>query len=162
MFHKRLGCLAVLFMLLVFPASASMVCVMLVETGINEGASSGQYATLWEGGLMAVFFDAGHIVTNSPIARMEKPARDLSGQLEADFNEAVRGGADFFVLAFLEFKNLGERAVPIGIALKLYNSGTRNLVYEQRFPAGSGKSLDEEYQIAQNAGRTIISHLSKR
>ena len=177
MFYKRPGgepaplirriavplCMVVLFILLASPVSASMVSFLLVETGINETASSGQYSSLWEGGLMAAFFDAGHIVTNSPIARMEKkPARDLSGKVEADYKEAVRGGADFFVLAFLEYKEQGEKAIPIGIALKLYSSNSQRLVYEQMFPAGTGKNLDEEYKFAQNAGRVIISHLRDR
>ena len=161
---RQLG-LAALLMLLAFPASASMVSFLLVETGINDEVSSGQYTSLWEGGLMAAFFDAGHIVTNSPIARMEKkPERDLSGTVAADFNEAVSGGADFYILGFLEFQVQGQgtRAVPVGIVLKLYNSESQQLLFEQRFPAGTGKSLDEEYQFAQNAGRTIISHLEKR
>ena len=163
MFNKRLGCMAVLLGLLAFPASASMVCFLIVETGINEAAKSGQYSTLWEGGLMEAFFNAGHIVTNSPITRIEKkPARDLSGMVEAEFNDAIRGGAEFFVLGFLEFKNYGERAVPVELALRLYSSNSRDLVFEQNFPAGSGKNFDEEYLIAQNAGRVIISHLSKR
>ena len=163
MSYKRLGSMAILLMLLAFPVSASMVSFLLVETGINEQASSGQYTSLWEGGLMAAFFDAGHIVTNNPIARMiKKPGRDLNGIVEADFEEAVRGGADFFVLAFLEYESNGERAVPVGLALRLYSSKSRKLVYEHNFPAGTGKTLDEEYQIAQHAGRIINSHLLER
>jgi len=163
MFYKRLTGMVLLLLALAFPASASMVCFMVVETGINEGASSGQYSSLWEGGLMAVFFEAGHIVTNSPIVRIEKkPSLDISSAFESDFDEAVNGGADYFILAFLEYKDQGERAVPTGMALKLYNSITRALVYEQNFPAGTGRTLDEEYQIAQNAGRIIISHLKDR
>ena len=163
MFYKRLGGMAVLLVLLAFPASASMVSILLVETGIKEGASSGQYSSLWEGGLMEAFFNAGHIVTNSPIARMEKrPIGDLSGIVEADFDDAVNGGADYFLVAFLEYKNQGEMAIPTGIVLKLFSSYTQKLVYEQNFPAGTGKSLDEEYKFAQNAGRVIISHIKDR
>ena len=159
----RLASLAVLLLLLVFPASASMVSFLLVETGIDEDISCGQFTSLWEGGLMDAFFDAGHIVTNSPIARMEKkPDRDLSGQVADDFSEAASGGADFYVLGFLEYRLQGSRGIPVGIALKVYSSDSQKLLFEQRFPAGTGKSLDEEYQFAQNAGRVIISQLSKR
>ena len=163
MFYKRLGGIAVLLMLLTFPVSASMVSVLVVETGINEGTSSGRYSSLWEGGLMDAFFDAGHIVTNSPIVRMaKKPPRDLTGPVEADFQEAVSGGADYFMLAFLEYKNQGDTAIPVAVVLKLYNSDSQKLVYEQNFPAGTGKNLDEEYQFAQKAGRAIISHIKDR
>jgi len=163
MFYKRLGGMAVLFMLMAFPVSASMVSLLIVETGVNEGVTSGRYSSLWEGGLMAAFFDAGHIVTNSPITRMEKkPGRDLSGIVEADFEEAVRGGADFFILGFLEYENRGDSAIPVGIALRLYSSNSRKLVYEHNLPAGTGKNLDEEYKYAQNAGRLLIPHLKDR
>ena len=163
MFYKHLGFMAALLLLLVFPVSASMVSFLLVETGLGEDVSTGQYTSLWEGGLMDAFFDAGHIVTNSPIARMEKkPERDLSGQVASDFSEAANGGVEYFVLGFLEYQIQGERAVPVGIALKLYLTNTQKLVFEERFPAGTGKSLDEEYKIAQNTGRIIISHLSTR
>ena len=157
---KRLGGMAALLMLLAFPASASMVSFLLVETGLNEEVSSGQYTSLWEGGLMAAFFDAGHIVTNSPILRMEKrPDRDLSGKVASDFDEAVDGGVEYFVLGFLEYQIQGGGAVPVGIVLKLYNADSKKLVCEERFPVGTKKNLDEEYIFAQNAGRIIISHL---
>ena len=163
MFYKRLGGMAVLLVLLAFPASASMVSILLVETGIKEGASSGQYSSLWEGGLMEAFFNAGHIVTNSPITRMDKrPARDLTGTVEADFDDAVNGGADYFLVAFLEYKNQGDIAIPVKVALKLYSADSQELVYEQSLPAGTGKNLDEEYQFAQKAGRIIISHIKDR
>jgi hypothetical protein len=161
--YKRLGSMAALLMLLAFPASASMVSFLMVETGINEEVSSGQYTSLWEGGLMAAFFDAGHIVTNGPVARMEKkPSRDLTGTVEVDFNEAVKGGAEYFILGFIEYQVRSGKPVPVGIALKLYQTDSKKLVFEQSFPAGSGKNLDEEYLFAQNAGKVIISHLKDR
>ena len=163
MFVKRIGSMAILFILLAFPASASMVSFLMVETGLGDEISSGQYTSLWEGGLMDAFFDAGHIVTNSPITRMEKkPDRDLSGQVASDFDEAVSWGTDYFILGFLEYQVQGKVAVPVDIALKVYHAGTQKLVCEQRFPAGTGKTLDDEYKLAQKAGRTIISQLAKR
>jgi hypothetical protein len=163
MVHKRLGALAVLFVLLTFPASASMVSFLVVETGLNEEISSGRYTSLWEGGLMAAFFDAGHIVSNSPIVRLEKkPSADFSGPVEKDYNDAVSSGADFFILGFLDYRLEGARAIPVTIVLKLYRTDSRRLIYEKSFPAGTGKNLDEEYKFAQDAGRTIISHLRDR
>ena len=160
---KRLWGMIILLIFLAFPVSASMVSFLLVETGISDDILSGQYSSLWEGGLMAAFFDAGHIVTNSPITRMEKkPDKDINGPLEYDFKEAVRGGSDYFVLGFIEFKVIGARAVPVSIALKCYSANTKRLVCEERFPAGSGKNLEEEYRLAQNAGRVIISRITKR
>ncbi|MCL2320259.1 MAG: hypothetical protein FWC45_09245 [Treponema sp.] len=163
MIYKRLGVVAVLFVLLAFPASASMVSFLLVETGLSEDVPSREYTSLWEGGLMAAFFDAGHIVTNSPIARMKaKPSVDLTGLVKDDFNDAINGGADYFLLGFVEYKIQDAKVVPVGIVLKLFNINSQKLLHEQRFPGGVGKNLEEEYQIAQNAGWEMVSHLKDR
>ena len=163
MVHKRLLGLAVLSILLAFPSSASMVSFLVVETGLNEEAASTPYTSLWEGGLMDAFFDAGHIVTNSPAARMlKKPVQDLSGVVEEDYKDAISGGADFFVLGFLEYQNREGRPVPSSIAVKLYRTDLKILVFEQNFPVGSGKDLNEEFRIAQSAGRAIISKITGR
>ena len=160
--HKRIAVMAALLLLLSFPASASLVSFLLIETGLSEGAPSTQYASLWESGLMAVFFDAGHIVTNSPIARMEKkPASDFSGFIETDFREATEGGAEYFVLGYLEFQNLGSGVSLSGITIKLYSVDWQELIFERHFTAGR-VNLNEEYQSALNAGRIVISHIRDR
>ena len=161
--YKRLGSTAALLLVLIFPASASMVSFLLIETGLNEGIPATQYGSLWEGGLMEIFFDAGYIVTNSPITRMEKrPAEDLGGSVKTDFDEAVEGGAEYFILGFLNYQTQGRGAIPTEITIKLYQTDPRQLVFEQSFPAGRGKTLHEEYQHAQSAGRAIISQIKDR
>jgi len=160
MVHKRQFGLAIVMIFLAFPVSAYMLSVLLVETGLNEEAPSMPFVGLWEGALMDTFFDAGHIVTNSPAARMgKKPANDFSGFVEEDYNDAVSGGADFFVLGFLEYQNRGGRTLPVLIEIKLYDTDSKKLVFEQSFPAGSGRDNNEEYQVAKNAGLKIISQL---
>ena len=161
--YKRLGCIAVLLMVLIFPASASLVSFLVLETGLNEGASGTQYGTIWEEALMSSFFNAGHIVTNSPILRMEqKPAQDLTGQVKADFDEAALSGAEYYVLGFLYYEIRGRAAAPVDIALKTYKTNTGELVFEQNFPVGIGRNPREEYQFAQNAALVIISQLKDR
>ena len=160
--NKRIWGMLLLFVLLSFPVSASMVSFLLVETGISEDITGSQYTSLWEGGLMAAFFDAGHIVTNSPIMRLEKkPSKDLNGYIEDDFNEAIEAGAEYFILGFLEYQLQGSRPVPVDITLKVYTIKSKNKVYEQSFSVGR-RSLNEEFQFAQDTGRNIVSHLAKR
>jgi hypothetical protein len=160
---KRLAGIAVLLTLLTLPVSASMVSILIVETGLDEEIASPQYSSLWEGGLMASFFDSGHIVTNGPITRIGKnPPRDLSGTIKEDFNEAALVGAEYFVLGFLEYQIRGMEAVPLEITIKLFKIDSQELVCEQNFPAGKGNNFREEYQFAQNAGRTIISQIKDR
>jgi len=160
---KYLFSMVVLLVLLAFPASASMVSFLIIETGINDEAPNSQYTSLWEGGLMAAFFDAGHIVTNSPSSRMEKkPSQDISGYVAEDFAEATENGAEYFILGYLEYKLEGLRPTPIGMAVKVYTIDSRELIHELGFPAGTGRNLSEEYQLAQSAGRSIISHMKER
>jgi len=160
--YKRLGSIIVMLMLLVFPASASMVCFLIVETGVDDEAASTQYSSLWEGGLMSAFFDAGHIVTNHPIERMEKkPAQDLSDGIANNFYDALDGGADYFIVCYLECRNQGGLTVPLDIIIKLYGTNTQELIFEQNFPAGK-VNLGEEYLFAQSAGRLLISSIKDR
>ena len=162
--YRRLTGMAVLLVFLAFPASASTVSFLVVETGLNDGISSPQHSSLWEGALMSVFFDAGHIVTNNPILRMEQeaPVEIRGTAMETDFNDAVLAGAEYIIFGFLEYRIQGNRAVPVKIDIKLYETASRELVYQQNFPAGSGRNPNEEYQLAQNAGRSIISHIKDR
>jgi hypothetical protein len=158
--NRLMAVTAALLMLMALPASASMVSILLVETGLGESAPNTQYASLWEGGLMEAFFNAGHIVTNSPVARMaQKPDLDLSGFIEFDFVDAVEGGADFFILAFLQFKNSARAASPELLCVKIYSTGTRELVYQETFSAGRA-NLTDEYRHAQDVGRILLSHIS--
>jgi len=160
---KRLLFTAVLLMLLTFSVTASTVSFLVVETGLSEGISNPQNSSrLWEEGLMASFFDAGHIVTNNPILRMEiQVSTEIRGTvLEYDFNEAVLGGAEYFVLGLLEYEIQGNRVVPARMNIKIYTTEPQELVYEQVFTIGRNSS--EDNQLVRNAGRTIISHIKER
>lgn len=163
MICRRLGIIAALSLVLAFPVSASMVSFLVVETGINEDAPRNQISSLWEGGVMAAFFDAGFIVTDSPIARIEKkPSADLSGPIEVDFNEAASQGAEFFVLGFMDFQPKAGRPEPVSIVLKIYKVNSKKLIAEQLFPVGIAKSAVEEHRLAQDAGRAMITHISEK
>lgn len=164
--HKRFVSVTILSILLLtvltIPASAFTVSVLVVETGLNEETPSTRYSSLWEGGLMETLFNAGHIVTNSPITRMEKkPSQDLTGMVRADFNEASSGGVEYFILGFLDHLVKEGEATPTDMTLKIYRTDVAELVFQQVFPARKGKNMDEEYQFAQDAGWTIISHIKE-
>ena len=162
MSFRRLGIFAFFFIVLTLHASALMVSFLVVETGLNEDAPANQISTIWESGLMAAFFDAGHIVTDSPVVRMEKkPSADFTGKIGNDFDEAAAGGSEYFLLGFLEYKMDGTKTVPVNITLKLYKTGSKELVFEQLFPVGQGKSPADEHQLAQSAGQVIAAHINE-
>jgi len=162
MIYRRLGIAAFMFMVFAFNASALIVSFLVVETGLRDDAPRDQLSSIWEGGLMAAFFDAGHIVTDSPVARMEKkPAADLSGFIGKDFNEAAASGAEYFLLGFLEYKIQDGKTVPVHISLKLFKTDSKTLVFEQQFPVGTGNGPADEHQIAQNAGRVFVPYIKE-
>ena len=163
MSYKRLAGIIVLFIFLVFPVSASLVSFLIVETGLNDNAPSPQYSSLWEGGLMSPFFDAGYIVTNNPIQRLErKPSVDLSGAIRADFDSAALAGAEYFIIAYLEYSSVRNFTVPNGLNIRLFRIGSEELIFEETFSAGTGSSLRDEFRLAQNVGRILVSQIMGR
>jgi hypothetical protein len=160
---KRLSVLVLLLGLAGFPLHASMISFLVVETGLVEGNNAGEYSTLWEDSLMSAFFDAGHIVSNGSILRLEKsPSKVFPDEVEDDYYEAAAGGADYFVLALLEYKNQNGKYTPSGISVRIFTVESTELVYQQNFPAGTGASLREESTKAREAARAIIPHLKDR
>ena len=165
MFYKRFGIVVLLSLFMVFPLSASMVSFLLIETGLKTGSNSGEYTNVWEDGLMSAFFDAGHIVSNSPVMRLENvTASDLEGnilpaQAQEDFSDAARGGADFFIMAILEYNSQGGRYKPQMISIRIFSTVSRGLIYEHRFPAGTGANLRDEYNKAQETARIIAAQI---
>jgi hypothetical protein len=141
---KRLGALLVFFALLTFPLSASMVSFLVIETGLQPESSAGEYSSLWEDGLMGVFFDSGHIVSNGPVLRLEKnPVKEFPDEIQADFLEAREGGAEYFIMALLEYRIDNGNYKPSGVSVRVFSTSSRDLVYQQRFSAGAGTDLRE-------------------
>ena len=160
MFLKRLGILAVLWGLLVFPLSAHMVSFLVIETGLLPDTEVDEYSTLWEDGLMRGFFDTGHIVTNSPVLRLEKtPLGEIPAEAQADFAEASEGGADYFVLALLDYFTQDGKSKPRQITVRVFATASRKMIYEHKFPAGNGTDLKDEYARAQDASRIVAAQV---
>ncbi|MDR2186129.1 MAG: hypothetical protein LBO80_10785 [Treponema sp.] len=148
--------------LAVFPASAATVSFLVVETGIAEGAAA-ESSGIWESGLMDAFFDAGHIVSSAPVLRLSgAPDKPLPGEAEGSFNEALEGGADFFVLALLEFQDSPDNPKPRRISLRLFSTRPRRFIYEEQLNGGPETVPGEEFAAARNAARAIVSRLQER
>jgi hypothetical protein len=110
-----------------------------------------------------VFFDAGHIVSNGTILRLEKnPARDIPDEALPDFAEASEGGAEYLVLILLDYQNTNGIFAPRDVSLKLFTVAGREMVYQQRFAAGTSADFDEEYARAREAARAVLPHLKDR
>jgi hypothetical protein len=146
----------------ILPAAAHTVSFLVIETGLNEESPARQASAVWENNLLDVFFEAGHIVSNAPILRLEAPpAADFPEEAREDFDEAALGGADFFVLALLDYRNGpgGGEDGPGEISLRVFRTGSRRLVYEQRYAGKPVLPAEEELSAAKSAARALLAHL---
>jgi hypothetical protein len=145
------------------PLHASMVSILVVETGLQQESVVNDYSTLWEDGIMGVFFDAGYIVTNGSLIRLSTDQiKEFPDEAQPDFYEASEGGAEYFILVLLEYKNQNGTFKPSGVSLKLYGTSPRRLIYEERFSAGQAADKQEEHARAREAARVLISHIKDR
>jgi hypothetical protein len=155
---KRLGIMVLFMIFLVLPLSASMVSFLVVEEGVRPGVQAGDYSTAWEDGLMGAFFDAGHIVSNSPVLRIERLSDgELPPELNVDYREAYEGGADYFLIAVLEYRP--QETKPYSVCIKIFTTLSQRLIYEQRFPAGTGVNSRDEYNKALETARIVVAQL---
>jgi hypothetical protein len=145
------------------PAHGSMVSILIIETGLEQESVVKDYSTLWEDGIMGVFFEAGYIVTNGSVLRLEADrVKEFPDEAQADFFEASAGGAEYFVLVLLEYKNQDGTFKPSGVSLKLYGTVPRRLIYEERFSSGQTAGSREEHARAREAAGVLISHIKDR
>ena len=68
---------------------------------------------LWESGLMDVFFEAGHIVSNAPALRLDrKPAEAFPEAARPELNEAIAGGGGVFYPCHARLRGSGNGEYP--------------------------------------------------
>ena len=117
-----------------------MVTVFVVETGLSEN-SSNNHSAIWEDAIMDVFFEAGHIVSNAPILRLDlKPRGDILETFAVELEEGRRFGIDFALIAILEFSPDAQSVNEISFYIYRLNSGER--IYERQIPARENRSFD--------------------
>jgi hypothetical protein len=166
MFLKRLGIGAALAMAVGVCAQGATVSCMVIETGIREEIPTADSSRLWEYALLDVLFDTGHIVSNAPILRVaEKPATGLPDEARASLREALEGGAEFFVVAVLEYQNTPQNGTetlqPRNISLRVFKTAPYRFVYSRDYAAQDiripGK---DDVGNAMNVARALETHLN--
>jgi hypothetical protein len=165
MFLKKLGIGAGLAMALTVSAHAATVSFMVIETGIREEIPVLDSSRLWEYALLDVFFDTGHIVSNAPILRLAgKPEKNLPDEARAPLDEALEGGAEFFIVAVLDYQNPAQGGTadlrPRNISLRLFKTAPCRFLYSREYSAAdlplAGK---DEISKAMDAARAMATHL---
>jgi hypothetical protein len=118
---------------------------LVIETGLGENGPHPEASLVWENRLLAEFFDAGHIVSNAPLLRLaEDPGTDFPGAAREDFEEAAAGGADFFVLALLDYRDAPDRRElkPRHLSLRVFRVDSRELMYRRDYAGEEPSGVD--------------------
>jgi hypothetical protein len=165
MFVKKLGASVLLAMALAVSAHAATVSFMVIETGIQEGIPTVDSSRLWEYALLDVFFDTGHIVSNVPILRVaDKPEKSLPDEARASLSEALEGGAEFFVVAVLDYQNPSQDETadlqPRNISLRLFKTTPYRFVYSRDYTAHDLRAAgQDDVSNVMSAAKTLAAHL---
>jgi hypothetical protein len=162
MFKKYFFLMIVLSIAAVLPAAT--VSFLVIETGLPMEAAANEHSGLWESGLLDVFFEAGHIVSNAPILRLDKkPVKPFPEEFEDEFNEAAAGGAEYFILAELDYavKADGSAGKPENVLLKVFNADTAKLVYEKNYTDKSSRNAKDEFNNVKKAVRGLVPRIGK-
>ncbi|MDR1446791.1 MAG: hypothetical protein LBI90_07855 [Treponema sp.] len=160
MYKKLAVAVFILGAFLALPLPASTVSVLVMETGRNGDNPVKEYSTLWEYGILDVFFEAGHIVSNAPILQTQrKTAKELPDEARPDMEEAKEGGADFFVLALLDYESPdrgGAAGKPDTVSLRLFKISGNKAIYQENVSPGTYPSRDEEVQGIKRIARKLV------
>jgi hypothetical protein len=112
-----------------FTAQAYTVLLSVIETGLPDNGSQNQHSVLWENAFLDVFFEAGYIVSNAPILRLEgKPSGDIIRFIDMD--EARSAGADYMIVAQLDYT--ADTPLPLDISLIIYKIDDRKTIIEKQ------------------------------
>ena len=162
MIIKRLLPVLLFFFFVLLPINAFTVSFLVIETGLSLDSPSNQYSGLWESGLLDVFFESGHIVSNAAMMRLEyKPEGEFPEEAQKDMDEALEGGVDFFIIAVLEFQNHGATDLrPQSISLRMFRTSPLTMIYEGQYTGTQSRTLGEEYDNLRQAVRGLVPRLN--
>ena len=134
-----------------YPASVSF---LVIETGLPRESPTNQYTITWENTLLDVFFESGHIVTNSPILRLtQKPEDGFPNVAERDFEEARDGRMDYFLVAIVNYP------APRNVSLRLFRTNSQELVMEHTYTDRTYRTGREEQDAIINAVMTFAGRV---
>jgi hypothetical protein len=143
---------------LVFSFSSwAMVSFYVVETGLGESAEV-RHAEIWEDAFMDVFFDAGHIVTNAPILRLEsKPQGDILGAVAFDVVSLRDGGIEYVLIAMLDYANNPQ--FPSEITFYIYRVVPREKLLERKISGRTYRNVREEIDDIKSIVRGLVPYI---
>jgi len=152
---KRIAIAVIIGLLLTFSVSAATVSFYVVEAGINEEADS-RFSELWETAFMDVFFDAGYIISNAPIMRLEKSPSNILQIL--DFKEASVCGIDYMLIVLLDYK-VGLPS-PEEVSFYIYKVTKKEKVLERKIRQKQ-VPLKDDYNNIKSIARGFVPYIGE-
>ena len=131
-------------------AAANIISFYVIESGVPEDRNEILHSVLWENAFLDIFFDAGYIVSNSPILRLDTKPSDILDAICID--EAISAGIDIMVIARLDYAP--DAHTPEEIALFIYRITPLEKILERQVP-GRARDLNDIRAIV----RGLIPHL---
>jgi hypothetical protein len=161
MLIKRFFLPLLLSFFVIRPLSAATVSFLVIETGLPSESGINQYSDLWESGLLDVFFESGHIVSNAPVLRLDyAPGEAFPAEAREALGEALDGGAEFFIIALLEYQQGSTGGFrPGNVSLRVFRARNCELICEMKHTDTIVKPIKEEFDSLKNAARGLISRL---
>jgi len=137
-----------------FSVSATMISFYIIETGLNEESKIGQ-SELWEGAFMDVFFDAGYIVSNAPVLRLDKKPSDIDRFI--DLEEAETCGINFVLVAQLDYAD--GYMMPGEISVSVYNVMTKQKLMERKMAGRQYNTMTAQYDNMKSIARAFVPYI---
>ncbi|MCL2801442.1 MAG: hypothetical protein FWD28_06780 [Treponema sp.] len=138
-------------------AGASLISFYVVEAGLSERENV-QHAQIWEDAFLDVFFEAGYIVTNAPILRLQnKPNGDILGAVAFDAVDVSDGGIDYVLIAILDYT--GNLPAPGEISFYIFKVIPRGLIYEKKIEGKTFRNMREELEDAKSIVRGLVPYI---
>jgi len=152
---KRIAIAVVIGILLTFSVSAATVSFYVVEAGINEETDK-KVSELWETAFMDVFFDAGYIISNAPIMRLDKSPSDILQVV--DFKEASVCGIDYMLIVLLDYK--AALPSPEEVSFYIYRVTKREKVLERKIQQKQ-VPLKDDYNNMKSIARGFVPYIGE-
>jgi len=152
---KRIVLVLITGILLTFSVGAATVSFYVVEAGINEEADK-KMSESWENAFMDVFFDAGYIICNAPILRLEKTPSNILQVV--DFKEASVSGIDYMLIVLLDYK--AAMPSPQEVSFYIYKVTKREKVFESKIRQKQ-IPLRDDYNNMKSIARGFVPYIGE-
>ena len=143
-----------LFAIAISPLYSATVSFLVIEFGLAAEGPASQHSVMWENGLMDVFFEAGHIVSNSPIMRLaRRPDEGFPDEAEREFEFAREGFMDYFVIAVV------DHPAPHNVSLRLFRTNSQQMIIEHKYTDTTYQTRREEYNAIKQEIQVLLARI---